>query len=71
MQPFKAIDNQFYNLEHYQIKRPGGAGKKHEIYMTVFGDHLFYDFVLQGQEETMVSLSPPDPLLQKREKKSL
>ena len=57
MQQFKAIDNQFYNLEHYQIKRPGGGvwggcggvwgGKKDGIYAAAFSGHLFYDLFSQ------------------------
>ena len=27
----------------YRIQRPGGGGKKHEIYVAAYSGHLFYD----------------------------
>ena len=46
----------------------GGGGKKHEIYVTTFGGHLFYDLFLQGLEGGGGGPWPPrhpplDPLL--------
>ena len=38
--------------------RGGGGGKKHEIYATAFGGHLFYDLFLQGRGGH-VPLPPP------------
>ena len=38
-----------------------GGGKKHEIYVPAFGDHLSYDLFLQGRGDG--PLAPRDPLL--------
>ena len=43
-----------------------GAGEKHEIYVAVFGGHLFYNLFLQGQGGGMAPLARPlDQLLNK------
>ena len=40
-----------HNPFQFRIQRPGGGreGKKHEIYVTTFGSHPFYDLFSQGQ----------------------
>ena len=40
----------FSKKKQHRIQQPGGRGegKKHEIYVTTFGGHLFYDLFVQG-----------------------
>ena len=39
-----------------------GRGKKHEIYVTTFGSHLFYDLFLQGGVGRGHILLAPSPI---------